>query len=128
MLTLNRFHTLIWCFYHWLWTSKGRLREASRGACSKTTTKPGCGIKFSSFFDTKTSNLYDIVLKLILSTLNYFGSVFTEALNTSSAIKKLTWFCLLLINMSKPSLLSPPASVKICWASLTSKSVSYSPW
>ena len=24
-LTLNRFHTLFWCFYCWLWTSKCRL-------------------------------------------------------------------------------------------------------
>ena len=26
LLTLNRFHTLFWCFYCWLWTSKFRLR------------------------------------------------------------------------------------------------------
>ena len=22
LLTLNKFHILFWCFYHWLWTSK----------------------------------------------------------------------------------------------------------
>ena len=25
LLTLNRFHTLLWCFHHWLWTSNCRL-------------------------------------------------------------------------------------------------------
>ena len=27
LLTLNRFHTLFWCCYCWLWTSKCRLRR-----------------------------------------------------------------------------------------------------
>ena len=27
MLTLNRFHTLFWCFHCWLWTNKCRLGE-----------------------------------------------------------------------------------------------------
>ena len=25
LVPLNRFHTLLWCFYYWLWTSKCRL-------------------------------------------------------------------------------------------------------
>ena len=36
LLTLNRFHTLFWCFHCWLWTSKCPLGRS----CTVTSVKP----------------------------------------------------------------------------------------
>ena len=69
MLTLKKFRTLFWCFYHWLWTSKRQL-----GRCWKsfyiytgvTRTKPG-QVRFQDFW---AHTLAGIEKKLAVSLIH----------------------------------------------------------
>ena len=69
LLTLNKFHTLLWCFHCRLWTNKHRLGKFWVTNWIKTELH---WINFRLFFKDSQFSLNKLLARLILSTfINY---------------------------------------------------------